>query len=541
MRILLVNMPTPPKVSFGRRSQPLGVAYLAAYLLERGHDVEIHEGSSDSGGLDGLVERCLSERAGLIGFSTTTPSFPMVGQAAARYRAAGGQALLVAGGHHVSAVLPTTVLAEVPELDAVVSGEGEQTLAELVEAHASGADFTGIRGLSFRRGEELVWNGSRKLLSSLDSLPLPARHLLPPLSEYAGVRRWPTLDVVPCATIAASRGCPYRCSFCDIQSFYRREDGPMRRVRRPESVAEEMAMVRRDHGAEHFAFVDDLFPYAPNWVRRFSDALVEADKPGTFSFAARADHVVKHPALLDALAVGGCSSIEMGIESGSQSVLDRYQKDLTVEVNLEAIRLIQASGIRTIIDYIMFDPWSTPTELAESLDFLEAAGADAGYPTTAYSRLTFYPGTPLYDRWAAGPMPEQDDPKWFENPEVHRIWAALGGFRDRAQHRINEEIEAWRLIHREAVQGQAEDARRAAIQQMYRLRRLPHQALRELVSMTLKDGLDEAGSAAVAGRSMAVLDASRAERDDLAARDGACGPLSGAVSGAADQLLSACE
>ncbi|MCK2215378.1 B12-binding domain-containing radical SAM protein [Actinomadura sp. ATCC 31491] len=534
MRILLVNMPTPPKESFGRRSQPLGVAYLAAYLLERGHDVEIHEGNGAGGGMDALVERCLSAEAGLIGFSSTTPSFPLVGEAAARYRAAGGRALLVAGGHHVSAVLPTAVLAEVPELDAVVTGEGEQTLGELVEAHERGAGLAGIRGLSWRDGDDLRWNGSRKLLSSLESLPLPARHLLPPLSEYAGVRRWPTLDVVPCATIAASRGCPYRCSFCDIQSFYRREDGPMRRVRRPESVAEEMAMVNREYGAEHFAFVDDLFPYAPGWVQRFSDALVAAGKPGTFSFAARADHVVKHPGLLAALAAGGCSSIEMGIESGSQSVLDRYRKDLSVEVNLQAIRLIHDSGIRTIIDYIMFDPWSTPVELAESLDFLEAAGADAGYPTTAYSRLTFYPGTPLYDRWAAGPMPDPDDPEWFENRDVHRVWAALGAFRDRAQQRVNDEIEAWRHIHRGAVQGGDEELRGAAVRQMYALRRLPHRALRELVNLTLKGGLDDDGSAEVVRRSLAVLDASAAGRGDLAA--------TGAGAGRdADRLLSACE
>ncbi|MER7365022.1 B12-binding domain-containing radical SAM protein [Nonomuraea wenchangensis] len=539
MRILLANMPTPPQESFGRRSQPLGIAYLAAYLLERGHDVEIFEGNGEAGGIDALVERCLASRAGLIGFSTTTPSFPLVGQAAARYRAGGGTALLVAGGHHVSAVLPTSVLAEVPELDAVVTGEGEQTLAELVEAHASGAGFAGIRGLSWRNGDELVWNGSRKLLSSLDSLPLPARHLLPPLSEYAGVRRWPTLDVVPCATIAASRGCPYRCSFCDIQSFYRREDGPMRRVRRPESVAEEMALVQRDFGAEHFAFVDDLFPYAPGWVQRFSDALTEAGRPGTFSFAARADHLVKHPTLLGPLAAAGCSSIEMGIESGSQSVLDRYQKDLSVAVNLEAIRLVQASGIRTIIDFIMFDPWTTPVELAESLDFLEAAKADAGYPTTAYSRLTFYPGTPLYDRWAAGPMPHPDDPEWFGDPDVHRIWVALGGFRDAAQRRVNEEIEGWRRVHRQAVHDQAEDVRGAAVRQMYRLRRLPHRALRELVSLTLGAGLDEAGTAGVIRRSVAVLDASRDERRDLSGR--AAATRADVRERDSDRLLSACE
>jgi radical SAM superfamily enzyme YgiQ (UPF0313 family) len=535
MHVLLVNMPTPPKLSFGRRSQPLGIAYLAAYMLGEGHSVDVYEANAEGGSVDTVVERCLQSGADVIGFSATTPSFPLVSEATARYRASGGAATLVAGGHHVSAVLPTSALLEAPALDCVASGEGEQTLAEVVARRAAGADLAGVKGLTWRRGEELIANPRRALLPSLDALPTPARDLLPALSEYAGVRRWPTLDVVPCATIAASRGCPYRCSFCDIQSFYRREDGPMRRVRRPEQVTAEMAMVRDRYGAQHFAFVDDLFPYGPNWVARFSAGLADAGNPGTFSFAARADQIVRNPELLTMLAQAGCSSIEMGIESGSQSVLDRYQKDLTVAVNADAVKLVRAAGIRTIIDYIMFDPWSTLQELDESLTFLENVGADTGYPTTAYTRLSFYPGTPLYERWTAESRPEHDDPEWFTDPEVAQVWAALGTFRAAAQRRINEEIEAWRVVHRQAIASGDDPVRRQAVTSMYRIRRLPHLALRQLVALALGSRLPTESDTAVR-RTLATLDDSSAHRADLSLRE-----LDVDLSADSDLLLSATE
>ena len=482
MRILLINMPTPPQLSFGRSTQPLGLAYLAAMCVREGHEVEILEGNRLRATVDDLIGACLAGRYGVIGFSATSPSYPYVADVARRYRAAGGDALLVIGGHHVSAIGGHTALQEAPELDVAVMGEGEAAFLELVTRRDRGGDCATVAGTVARGPAGVRGNPGRPLINDLDSLPLPARHLLPPLTEYAGVRRWPTLDVVPCATLAASRGCPYRCTFCDIQMFYRRESGPMRRVRSPERVVDEMSVIREGYARLHFAFMDDLFPYAPNWIRRFTAALEEHGKPGTFSFAGRADQIVRHPELLDLLARAGCSSIEMGIESGSQPVLDRYRKDLDVATNLKAIQLVQRSGIRTIVDFIMFDPWTTLAELRENLAFLRAARTDAGFPTAVYTRLTFYPGTPLYDRWTAeGPL-DENDPQWFRDPAVREVWQALSEFRSACQQGINDEVNTWRRIHRETRGSGDGLVRELAVDSMYAARRLPYRVLEDLVT-----------------------------------------------------------
>jgi radical SAM superfamily enzyme YgiQ (UPF0313 family) len=243
-----------------------------------------------------------------------------------------------------------------------------------------------------------------------------------------------------------------------------------------------MADVARTADAGHFAFVDDLFPYSPVWVQKFAALLAERALGVTFSLAARADQVARRPDVLHVLKSAGCSSIEMGIESGSQSVLDRYQKDLTVAVNREAIHLVRKAGIRVMIDYIMFDPWSTMAELKESLDFLEAINAEATYPAVVYSSLSFYPGTPLYDRAIQlRAEPTTAELEWFEDPEVAAVHEIILSYRRERQSELNAEIEHWRRIHRKAVVHGDESQRKLAVEQMYLFRSQPHLALRTLL------------------------------------------------------------
>jgi anaerobic magnesium-protoporphyrin IX monomethyl ester cyclase len=482
VNILLINMPTPSKESFGRASQPLGLAYLASYLRVNGeHRITIVEANGEGLSLDDVRHLATREPFDLVGFSSTTPSFAGVEDIARAVKALAPSTFTIAGGHHVSAV-GHDCLNDAPSLDGIVVGEGEITLFELVNALERDTGLGGIAGLAWRSlSGEVVWNGTRHLHPHLDDLPWPARDLLPPLENYAGVRRWPTLDLILTATISASRGCPYRCSFCDIQSFYRRESGPMRRLRKPANVVAEMTHLAREAGVGHFSFVDDLFPYAPGWVRAFAAELTAAKLVVTYSFAARADQVLKHPELLGELRMSGCSSIEMGIESGSQAVLDRYRKDLTAEINEKAVKTIRESGIRVIMDYIMFDPWTTLGELRESLAYLEAVGAEANYPTPVYTSLSFYPGTPLYEEAIQhfGKLPT-GELNWFEDATIAKIYNSMMNFRREVQSSINVEINAWREIHRDAI-GRQEQVRETAVDQMFLLRSLPHQTLRNLV------------------------------------------------------------
>src|SRR5512145_2172022 len=197
------------------RMVPPGMLSIAAYLLREGHDVFVFDCLGPGAPLDihQQVQAILQFQPNLVGFSTTTSSFPDAADIAQKIKEQNSAIVTVCGGVHVSA-LKERLLSSYPAFDYFVTGEGEITMAEL----AADIDPAAIPGLVRRQAGVVLANEPRKHIANLDDLPFPAYEKLTgfphdyhlPLFSYRQT---------PGATMITSRGCMYQCSYCDRSVF----------------------------------------------------------------------------------------------------------------------------------------------------------------------------------------------------------------------------------------------------------------------------------------------------------------------------------
>jgi radical SAM superfamily enzyme YgiQ (UPF0313 family) len=265
----------------------------------------------------------------------------------------------------------------------------------------------------------VVFTGPRALIHNLDELPFPAR------DQLAGtVARGGHPEEI---YLTGSRGCPYRCSFCDIKTFYQKGTGPGWRGRSPENLGAELTALAERYGVTPtYVFVDDQFvgpgPAGKRRCVAFAEVLKKAKLGVSFEITCRADAVDSD--VLTALKEAGLSGVYLGLDSGSESVLRRYQKDLTIETNLRAAQLVRDLDIPLDFGFIMFDPWTEPDELDASLEFLGQLAA-LGFPLHRahfLNTLKLYPNTPIAERAVDRDVSEPGRQSW-----VHSIQHAFSG------------------------------------------------------------------------------------------------------------------
>ncbi len=233
---------------------PLGLAYIAAVLRETKHTVILLDPENQDMTYKDVGEFIKKEKPDIVGISSATVNF---GNAVhlAKVAKQSAEPLVVLGGIHATS-LPEDVLRDHPEIDLVVIGEGEITMRELCNAmdSAGSVDYTSIPGLAFRNeAGEIVKSSPRPLIMDLDSLPLPARDLLP-MEKYNVQVHLSCVSGIK-ATMISSRGCPSLCTFCASHLTM----GRKHRLRSVESVVDEMEYLVHQHKAKYIQFYDDTF------------------------------------------------------------------------------------------------------------------------------------------------------------------------------------------------------------------------------------------------------------------------------------------
>jgi radical SAM superfamily enzyme YgiQ (UPF0313 family) len=277
----------------------------------------------------------------------------------------------------------------VPELDSVVRFEGEATLVELADAISTGKDWRGIYGIAYRRDGQAIATTARPLVEDLDQLPYPERNYEP---ETVLGR-----SIMP---ILASRGCARTCSFCSIHTFYRAAPGKIVRTRKPAEVVREMRVLHEQRGVTVFLFQDDDFPLFGTvwrrWAREFVDELHRNGLPGKviWKINCRADAVDRE--LFIAMRDAGLYLVYMGLESGSEQGLETLHKQITVEQNVRAVKLLKSIGLTFEYGFMLLDPSSTFETVRDNLNFLRTILADGCLPVT-FCRMVPYDGTPIKD------------------------------------------------------------------------------------------------------------------------------------------------
>jgi radical SAM superfamily enzyme YgiQ (UPF0313 family) len=294
------------------------------------------------------------------------------------------------------------------------------TLIELVDLVGAGEEWRGIEGIAHRRGGETVANKLRALVHDLDDLPYPERSYKP--DAVLGRKVMPLL---------ASRGCARTCSFCSIHVFYRSAPGKVVRIRKPVEVVREMRMLYDQDGVTVFLFQDDDFPLFGKkwraWAGEFVDELHKADLPGRviWKINCRADAVDAH--LMARMRDAGLYLVYMGLESGTEEGLRTLHKEISVEQNLAAVRLLKSLGIRFEFGFMLLDPSSSFASVRANVAFLREIVGD-GSASATFCKMLPYDGTPIKDALQASGRLKGDvcTPDYdFLDPDLDGFYTAL--------------------------------------------------------------------------------------------------------------------
>jgi radical SAM superfamily enzyme YgiQ (UPF0313 family) len=224
--------------------------------------------------------------------------------------------------------------------DCVLQGEAEYSLLEAVKAMMAGgsaANIPGVKCVSREGSLELQESRLRTAPRRAPALPLPARDLID-LSAYR--KTWKDAHGRFSLNLVASRGCPFRCNWCAKPIF-----GDSYSLRPAADVAKEMRLLKEEYGAEHLWFADDIFGLNRRWLEELAQAVEASDCVIPFKIQARADLLTRESAR--ALKRAGCAEVWMGVESGSQEILDAMEKGLLVEEVISAREHLRREGIRS--------------------------------------------------------------------------------------------------------------------------------------------------------------------------------------------------
>jgi len=373
MKIILVN---PPSRELKREEviiPPLGLAYLASVLEREGHGVRIFDAFALRLSWNEFEEEVKKEKADLIGIGGMTPTIDLSLRAIKICRP--HTRTIVMGGPHFS-VRQQEFFKDCPELDFGIVGEGEASFPALVRRLEEGKDPWDVPGLV---GPDQL-NQPGDFIGNLDGLPFPARHLLPNASyRYA---LWPGKKVT---TLITSRGCPYRCIFCDKSI-----SGSKWRARSPRNVLDEMEQIVKELKIQSLVIYDDLFTFDKQRTIEICQGILERGLQFEWKCEGRVDRADRE--MLSWMKKAGCKLIAYGVESGNQEGLDYLRKGITLPQIRRAFELTRQAGIRPMAYFILGIPVETFEQSLRTIEFAKELNPDYAQ----FSILSPYPGTKLY-------------------------------------------------------------------------------------------------------------------------------------------------
>ena len=364
--------------------QPVGTLSVAAVLQSAGHEVRFLNGAF----LD--HEQVLAEvrrfKPDMVGLYATTFGWNKAKKTAADLKNLYRRDCFIAvGGPYPIAVQDRCLVDADIDIDAVVTGEGEYTMLEIVDRLRKGESLKGVPGVVYREGLRIVKNSARPLITDLDALPFPARELLGDADRY--IPPPGTYRKRPVAVMITSRGCNRHCIYC-FQMDKERTSGI--RYRSVENVMQEIELCIRQ-GYKEIKFLDDTF--AADYDRAMEIAREIQRRGFSISwFASACVNQVDRP-LLQAFKDAGCWAILFGAESGVQKNLNTIRKGTTLEQIRTAVRTAQDVGIKVSTPFMFGIPGETFEEGLQTIEFAVKLNPDMAN----FHAITPFPGTYLYD------------------------------------------------------------------------------------------------------------------------------------------------
>jgi radical SAM superfamily enzyme YgiQ (UPF0313 family) len=384
-RIALVPNPNLKKHGAGIAPDPylpLGLVSIATLLDDAGCDVEIVDinGPGSEASYGRAAEAIMDRDPDVVGFSTMCNQYTNTIKMARACKEIKPDATIVFGGPEAT-ITDEATLRAFPFVDLIVRGECEQSIVRILRQIGDRASYRHLPGLTFREGRNIVATPSLPAIDDLDQLPIPNYGL------------YPNLDLLGEAPLEVGRGCPFGCTFCSTSRFWQRKY----RLRSTANLVAQIKTLSSDHGFRKFSFQHDNLTVSRQRVLELCAALEQEDLDITWTCSSRIDCLDTE--LLNRMARAGCTSIFIGVESGSPRMQELIGKKLDLTESLETVKAITAAGMSFTASFMMGFPSETMDDLLQTIELMmqlkfEGNGAEA----IQLHMLAPTPGTELHSR-----------------------------------------------------------------------------------------------------------------------------------------------
>ena len=380
----------------GALHPPIYIAYAAANLKKNGFDVKFVDAIAEEMDIASFVKDVAKFKPSLVVLETSTPSIMNDSKIAEAIKKKMNNVKVVFTGPHVSA-LPLRTLKE-SVVDAICIREYDITIVEVAKAVKGKKEFGGIKGVAFKSGKKNVMNEPRELVEDLASLPRPMLDQLP-VGKYKD-----TLLTEPFMFFITTRGCPYKCIYCN---WPKTMFGNKARYRDPIDVVDEVEDAIKRYGLKTYKFFDDTFTIKRSHVKAICRELIRRGIKTPWICNARADKLDEE--MLRLMKESGCYLMKIGVESGNQDILDWTKKGTTLDVMRKFFKLTKKVGIQTFASFMIGYPQETDDTIRQTIDFAKELEPDMAQ----FVILQPLPGTPLWDGMVKdGMIPKDID--WSE-------------------------------------------------------------------------------------------------------------------------------
>jgi anaerobic magnesium-protoporphyrin IX monomethyl ester cyclase len=434
----------------------LSLLYVAGILEAAGCEVQLIDSHAEGLDLDQTVARLKAFGPSYIGYTITTYLFfqTLDWIKAIKEHV---EVPTIVGGVHLN-IYPRETLTH-DSIDYAVTGECEVSLAELLHALETGGNLREVRGIAYRphglETDEVVVT-EHACDVDVDLAPLPARHLLDNTLYHSFISRQKNFSC-----FITSRGCPYKCIFCE-------QGSKAFRARSPKLVVDELEMCYHDHGIRELDFFDSSFTIRKDRVIAICDEIKRRKLPIIWAARTRVDCINKD--VLEAMASAGCTRIYYGIESGNREILRVLKKSTSMEQIKRIVRETRETGIDTFGYFMVGNPYETETTIRQTIRL--AIELDLDY--AQFSKVTPMPATEMYtmmleetgvDYWRDFVLQPHDQlvprPKCdMTDAEIQR-WARLGYLRFYYRPKM-----MWRQLSRMRSFGEVQRSVQTAVQML---------------------------------------------------------------------------
>jgi len=371
MRIALINPYIKRKdlfygfmIKIGSRLPPLGLAYIASYLEQFNHELIIFDNCIEKYDLKTLTQKVEKFNPEVIGITSISTQLLYTIITAKYLKKQLENVKIVVGGPHASAS-PTELLEFCEEIDYIIKGEGEIGFKILLDKLKANENQNTVPGITYRNNKGDFVSNKAQIIEDINTLPFPARHLLPMDKYKPSLTNYNTL---PSRSLITSRGCPYNCSFCS--KIY---CGKVR-YNDEQTILKEILLLKNNYNAKELIYWDDCFTFNQVRLLKLFKLLQKNDLNLPWMSMARVDNMSKK-FLLEAKK-NDCWKLGFGIESGDPDVLRKFNKGINLKQAQEIITFCRKIGIETRIFLMIGTPYDTRDSILRTIEIAKKMDPD---------------------------------------------------------------------------------------------------------------------------------------------------------------------